>query len=124
MTKFKVGDKVYDIVYGLSTVKAVDSKIIFPYPILLHNGRIYTSEGRDSEDAINPTLLTLDEARAKGYEVPKQKVKKQRTVWLNVYEYMTTVHEYKNIADDPYYGKRLDCVEVAFDYEVTEWGSL
>lgn len=81
--KFKVGDKVYSILSGIGTVTSIDDWQLIIKTI---KGYEYAkTNGKDSEYDINPIILTLDEARAKGYDVPKEKVKKTRIQFVNVY---------------------------------------
>ena len=87
--KFKVGDRVYDIRLGVGVVSHNSlSCPTLPYPveavvagIRLH----YTIEGRCESSHLNPTLLTIPEARARGYDVPKEKVKKTETQYCYVF---------------------------------------
>lgn len=88
MEKFKVGQKVYCIMGGLGTVKEITNQVA-PIHVYLDNAdpchRQYFSDGRFYPGHKNPTLLTLEEARAKGYDVPKQKIVKEKTVYINLY---------------------------------------
>lgn len=79
--KFKVGDKVYDIRCGAGVVEEIVDE---NYPILVNfneRGESYTSCGLQDIDDVNPTLLTIPEARARGYDVPKEKVKKKEVMY-------------------------------------------
>lgn len=78
MSKFKAGDKVYDICEGVGVV-GTDTDKEYPVSVNFASGTsaTYTSSGLNQVTDVNPTLLTLEEARTKGYEMPKQK--RQRT---------------------------------------------
>ena len=88
--KFNVGDRVYDIQFGIGVVYTHLNGIAHSYPIevtfelLSGEIRTYTACGRLGAFHANPTLLTLPEARAKGYDVPKEKVKKTIKRWVIV----------------------------------------
>lgn len=90
MSKFKVGQKVYSIRHGLGLILQIQYPSMsgtyiraeFPEIDLQEfciDGKVYSTD-------INPTLLTLEEARAKGYDVPKQKTLKEKVVYINYYE--------------------------------------
>ena len=89
--KFNVGDRVYDIQFGIGEVYIRLNGIAHSYPIevtfklLSGEIRTYTACGRLGAFHANPTLLTLPEARAKGYDVPKEKIKKTETQYCYVY---------------------------------------
>lgn len=103
MSKFKIGQKVYCINYGLGEV--IGTKGYGPCPVECKFTKFtesYTPEGRFVLEAVNPTLLTLEEARAKGYDVPKQKIVKEKTVYINLYSNTETpyVHKSKEEAEN------------------------
>jgi hypothetical protein len=74
--KFKVGDRVYDILKGIGTIKRNPDCGVYTWVVIfpLASARTYTEQGFLTEYDVNPALLTLTEARAKGYDVPKEKV--------------------------------------------------
>jgi hypothetical protein len=89
--KFKVGDKVYDIQFGFGWVdeyRGTDT-CLYPievsFPLLTGDVRTYTPCGRLGKIHANPTLLTLAEARSKGYDVLKEKVKKAQVKYYLVF---------------------------------------
>lgn len=128
MSKFKVGDKVYCLLNGWGEVESINS---VRYPVTVKFGETitedYKMDGLLFQENKNPCLFTLDEAKAKGYEVPKQKVKKTRTGWVNVFKedndklFYDHVFATKEEADSTYScWLRLDCVQVTYEYEEEE----
>ena len=105
MEKFKVGQKVYCIGGGLSTIDEFLPNEKSPIRITVThdsgNWNTYTIDGRRSKTDINPLLLTLEEARAKGYDVPKQKIVKEKTLYINLYKepYSSYLHTNKDSAE-------------------------
>lgn len=95
MSKFKVGQKVYCIIRGLGTVVLPTLALNPPVCVQFITGdRYYREDGKYCDIDLNPTLLTLEEARAKGYDVPKQRVvkvceKHEPKRWFNKGEGMT-----------------------------------
>lgn len=125
MSKFRVGDKVFHVGYGMGKVLSIDPTIFNGDDALvvflddLYQPLTFTLDGRRSMTHKVPQLLTLEEARAKGYDVPKQKVKKARTGWVNVYPQVTGgMYMSKEQADVNASGNRIDCVQITFEYEV------
>lgn len=120
MSKFKVGDRVYGILEGEGRVTSERGCELYPIVVLFATGKgdKFTPEGKSIVTFLNPDLLTIEEARAKGYNVPKQKIKK--TTWLNVYRDYFSAHVSKGNADTYANPGRLDCVEVTFEHEVEE----
>lgn len=104
MEKFKVGQKVYCIMGGLGIVKEI-TKQVAPVHVHFDNStpiaRQYYPDGKFYAEHTNPTLLTLEEARAKGYDVPKQRIVKEKTVYINLYKepYNSYVHKDKASAE-------------------------
>ena len=87
--KFKVGDRVYDIRFGIGKVVTYrDKETSYPFDVefIGEASQLYTACGRFSLSNVNPTLLTLADARSKGYDVPKEKVKKSATQYCLVYQ--------------------------------------
>lgn len=119
MSKFKVGDIVYSLMRGVC--KVVSIVMERQLAVLDINGDtiIFSLDGRYFTDDLNPTLLTLEEARAKGYNVPKQRVKKTRTAWVNVYPEGCDDVIYSCLLDAEILknSKRVACVEVTYEYE-------
>ena len=78
--KFNVGDRVYDICRGIGVVTSVEAegpKDEYPLEVFIGGRhRFYTAEGKYDTSYANPALLTVPEARVKGYGVPREKVKK------------------------------------------------
>lgn len=73
MGKFNVGDKVYHIRSGMG--KIIEVGINGTYPVIVDVDATcmsFTVDGKYHNGDLNPTLLTLDEARAKGYDVPEE----------------------------------------------------
>ena len=102
VSKFKVGQKVYHIMYGMGIVKRRNNN---NYPIsgYFENSeecQYFSEEGKSEKEDINPILLTLEEARAKGYDVPKQKIVKEKVVYINLYgqEERSYVHSTEELA--------------------------
>jgi hypothetical protein len=86
--KFKDGNKVYDIRYGIGTViNYIEIETVYPFGVkfLDRPAQIYLPCGRFQLSDANPTLLTLAEARARGYDVPKEKVKKSQVKYNLVF---------------------------------------
>jgi hypothetical protein len=87
MTKFNVNDKAYSIRWGLCVIEDVtddDER----YCVRVrgmgeyeHKSDWFMEDGRSSYGDVNPSILTLDEARRMGYVIPKAKVKKNITVY-------------------------------------------
>ncbi len=123
MGKFNDGDMVYSIQDGVVVVDEVRS--IHPYPVRVRDTD-YTACGRLFHSDVNPVLLTLAEARAKGYDVPKvtRKVTKTVSRWANVYGSAGLTgcfHETREEADANVTSSvRTACVELTGTYEVEE----
>ena len=88
--KFKVGDRVYDILRGVGKVIAINSEtaqecyfVEVLFELRQYSGT-YSQKGFWDNSYLNPTLFTLAEARAKGYDVPKEMVKKTIKRWVIV----------------------------------------
>lgn len=101
MSKFKVGQKVYCIRRGLGEVYGKDrylaGDVVFLIKFPEKDNCEYTFEGKLYHSDLNPTLLTLEEARAKGYDVPKQKIVKEKTVYINLYSNTNVPYAHENI---------------------------
>lgn len=82
MSKFKVGDKVFHVGYGVGTVTDVDWADGCPVTAAFSNDVIYyfLDDGRGSRTHAIPQLYTLAEARKMCFDVPKEK--KSKTLWL------------------------------------------
>ena len=75
--KFNVGDRVYDICRGIGVVTSVEPEDPYPLEVIIGGRRrFYTAEGKYDTSHTGPVLLTVPEARVKGYGVPREKVKK------------------------------------------------
>lgn len=73
--KFKVGDKVFHVGWGVGRIVTICPSGPYPICAVFQDHAVsgtFTEDGRGSEDHPIPQLLTLEEARAKGYEVPKE----------------------------------------------------
>lgn len=85
--KFKVGDKVFHVGYGVGQVHDIHqfAEDTLSTCVEFSNTRSrrlewFTVDGMSHVDHIVPQLYTLAEARKMGFDVPK--VKKSKTVWL------------------------------------------
>ena len=74
MTKFKLGDEVFDIRHGNGEVIGIseDPEDEFPIEAVFETvGCFYTSDGRDGGDDENPILMHLEKAKELGlYKEP------------------------------------------------------
>lgn len=85
-SKFKAGDRVFDMGgHGAGTVSFVFSIDAFGLPVSVgfDSGKTasFTFEGHNGLGGELPCLVTLEEARARGFGVPKKKVTKEIKVW-------------------------------------------
>ena len=82
-TEFKVGDKVFDILTGNVGV-VHQSESTFEFKVIVQELDVYfmRKDGTYSATHKYPRFISLESARAKGYDVPVQKVKKSRTFYL------------------------------------------
>jgi hypothetical protein len=71
MSKFNVGDKVFHVGHGPGVIYAI-TETDYPIGVLYENGfaSSFTKEGLYHGGHTVPQLLTLEEAKAKGYAVP------------------------------------------------------
>ena len=80
--KFKVGDRVYDILYGevheLQYIE--DGYEAFKVGLI----RVL-KDGKTDVKHKYPRFISLEQARAKGYDVPKEKIKKTQTQYCLVF---------------------------------------
>lgn len=121
--KYKVGDQVFDLRCGFG--KIVDYSDLDNFCIVEYNRNLvidYCSNGyMDSED-FAPSLLTLSEAKALGYEPPKKKVKK--TMYANVYlednYYLSGFYKTKELAEKASSFDLISIAEVTFEVDETE----
>ena len=122
--KFKEGQVAYCIHSGVVTVVRGESWEAYPIKAVSSNNKdtytFYTEEGKIYTGAVNPTLLTLKEARAKGYDVPKQKVKIKRWVVLKGEECPPSTFVIESYARE--YAEFIggSVVELTGEYEVEE----
>lgn len=79
---FKVGEIVFYPAHGFA--RLVDSNNT-QLPFLI-SGTPFRKDGRRFADDKYPALLTLEQAKLLGYELPMRKKKKEITRWVNVYE--------------------------------------
>jgi hypothetical protein len=120
MGKFNVGDNAFSLRNGVVVISGIEEMAI--YSISTSDGK-FTLEGRYHPLDLYPTLLTLDEARAKGYEVPKvkKKVTKEVKKWVNVYAEFTICNDYYSREDADQqadHKRRIACVELTGTYEI------
>lgn len=126
MSKFKVGDKVFDIRHGWGHIICVDDNEDNIYPITASfpnwgAGISYTDKGRNYRQDLNPALMTVEEAAAHNFFPPKNKVKKQIKQWMNINAGMPTYcYDSKEKADNSATSYRIACVELTGEYEVEE----
>jgi hypothetical protein len=119
--KFKLGDKVYHVIHGVGTVSELRVGMFqVTFPSFPSQG-LYLLDGRYESNNVNPSILTIEEAKAKGYDVPKVKrtVTKELRRWANVYEKDIWIYTTKNEAE--FYANnanRIACVELVGSYEV------
>ena len=89
MSKFKVGDRVFDLRCGVGVVESVKDHHDYPVKVLFKSKDVenesYTHCGKSLSTHKNPLLLTLTEAREKGYDVPKESLNFQIKVIWDVY---------------------------------------
>lgn len=79
--KFMIGDRAFYIPYGVVTINNVADYGVFPICVKWLAYNIYfMADGKFRTDDENPLLLTLEEARAHNYDIPKQLVKKYQ--WM------------------------------------------
>ena len=89
--KFNVGDRVYDILRGLGTVVVINPETTLECNVVEVSfesrqfTETYSQNGFWDTYHKNPTLFTISAARARGYDVPKEKVKKTETQYCYVY---------------------------------------
>ena len=113
MSKFNVGDRVFHVGYGLGVVSSLDYGT---YPLCVRFDSVgvevigFSMEGKYSTRHLIPSLLTLDEAKAKGYDVPKEKVKRWRWAYYINGRWEITPH----VPNFPhlYPHQRLDASEI------------
>ena len=89
--KFKVGDRVYDIRYGIGKITTINNPSLSGYTVKAditnRPDSTYTAEGKYLNDDLNPTLLHVVEARAKGYDIPKIKTTHTVECWMTIHGY-------------------------------------
>jgi hypothetical protein len=131
MSKFKVGDKVFHVGMGVGMVfQADDSQphsdcalgVSFFAP---NNGKpytvLFTLNGMYHLLHTIPQILTLDEAKAKGYEIPKVKVKKIIKQWSVVDSSGVITYTFDCLKKAArYQGLGDSVVELTGEYEVEE----
>lgn len=89
MSKFQVGDRVFHIGLGAGKVTEIDPTIVHGEdavdvrfdadPNLVFD---FALDGRYCREHTIPQLYTAEEARKMGFDVPKEKIKKSKTLWL------------------------------------------
>jgi hypothetical protein len=109
---FKVGDKVFDILNGKTYVL---EKTNHPIYYLGAGFTAFTVNGKQDISDKYPRFISLEEARAKGYNVPVQNVKKSRVV--NVWYSPSTDEIYDGDVATP---KDVVVKEVTFEWEEDE----
>lgn len=127
MIKFNLGDTVYCIQNGLGKVVSPDGTLRsrglgHVYVQFKSYTRVYYDDGKATFNSVNPILLTLEEARAKGYDIPKTKVKKTVNYYLNISS--TGHHEIYSKKDEALIRARRNSlvtgVELTGEYEIEE----
>lgn len=112
MTDFKVGDKVFGVLCGGVYELIYDDD---DYEQFLAGGYVVLKDGRNHSAHKYPRFISLEAARAKGYDVPVQKVKKSRTFTIK-FDPKTG----SNYLADEWLPNGLNCYltkEVTFEWE-------
>ena len=112
--KFSVGDTVYCIMHGLGYVNySHPGRNQQLFVVFETCDDTYTLEGKRNRKNAHPILLTLEEARAKGYHTPKQKKSKTISVIFNY------AHDVVDISRQPVLFPVSDSVvkDVTFEWE-------
>jgi hypothetical protein len=131
MSKFQVGDRVFHVGWGVGMVFQVDDSqphsdralsVGFFAP---NSGKpctvFFTLDGRFFLFHTIPQILTLEEARVKGYEIPKVKVKKIIKQWSVVASNGVITHTFDCLKKAAQYqGLGDSVVELTGEYEVEE----
>lgn len=128
----KVGDRVWDYLYGWGEI--IDVNPSNDYPIRAEfkgHTASYTLSGFFSRDYMNPSLFH-DEVKITPPPRPKRKVKKPISVWMNIYpdgdrrtpnenvdSSFTVWRSYEKAAMVAEYS-HIACVELKGEYEVEE----
>jgi hypothetical protein len=121
MGKFEVGQKVYHVLWGLCEIVIIFGDVLRFRSLRGTEDGALRLDGKERSRDVNPILLTLDEARAKGYDVPKVVVKKTVRMYSNVYpDGPALPHFSKSDAVDAVSGGFIACVELVGEYEVEE----
>ena len=113
--EFKAGDKVFSFETGFGTLEETSPE---PY-ILRLNNKTYTVDGLRSCSDKHRSLLTIEEAKALGIEIPKKKV--EVNLWSNIYPDGTSeVYSTRENADECSSKYRIACVELTGEYFVED----
>jgi hypothetical protein len=133
MGKFNVGDRVFDLQYGVGEVIRIaeytegQCRVRRERSVKVRFGLCmeidYTSVGKHYDYELNPILWTVEEAIAKGYDVPKSKKKVVKEIkrWANVYGDCVACNDYVSREDADNHARirnRVACVELTGTYEI------
>lgn len=121
MSKFKVGQKVYDLANGWTKVEEIKDDNTYVHTIVTTERRTFSVEGLfDVHCNKLPTLLTIEEAAKMNIFPPKKKVVKEVKVWVNVYENFQCSYFTKESAErnNEEQSNRIACVELKGSYEI------
>lgn len=127
MSRFKVGDRVFHVGSGNGRVARINPSVGALYPVEVHfddsnlKWMLFTMDGKYDINHIVPQLLTVQDAREKGYDVPKQKVTK--TIETTVYVDKTTGTRVSTNASSWVLGRRMSdivTVKMTGTYETEE----
>ena len=123
--KVEVGQKVYSILHGLGVIAEVYA---YPAKVGLVSVQFkdiqcdYWTSGKWNARDANPTLLTLEEARAKGYDVPTQRVTKTLDRWVAVFSNSDGTYHTRALGEQlPHeIGKEVAITKMSGTFEVEE----
>lgn len=123
--KFKVGDRVFHVGHGVGEVTEIDQRDSLAIRVEFHNNKVgwFTLDGMFVDEHTIPQLLTLDEARAKGYDVPKKTYKMWQWLYHNSSYYKLTRYHYRtkeeaeedHIMDDLVFIKPIEETEITVE---------
>lgn len=128
MTKFNIGDQVFDLRFGFGVVQPKNEEkkeehlyVQFNYAEAAYY-LYYLSDGRPTITWFGPILLTLEEAAKLGYFPEKKKVKKTVDKWVLLDPVSENVFDIFNEPPSPLYHIYPNhiVVKTTLEYEVEE----